>query len=168
MQPAAYVPLTELPLTANGKVDRRALPAPTVAVDTYIPPATATEEILAGLWAPLLHRDRIGLEDNFFALGGHSLLATQLISRVRRAFGIDLPLPLVFAQPTVRALAQAIDLQRDTISTAPANAVAPVSDRALDGLGDRRIASLLAELEALSDEQADAELQVHESPSRSR
>jgi acyl carrier protein len=157
MQPSDYVSLTHVPLTPNGKVDRRALPAPVAAIETYAAPRTATEEILAGLWTLLLKRDRVGLDDNFFALGGHSLLATQLVSRARRAFGVELPLQLVFAQPTLRALAYAIDAARAADPAPP--------DPALAGLHDQRIANLLAELESLSDEQAEALLQGQESPS---
>ncbi len=95
MIPAAFVTLQELPRTPNGKVDRRALPAPEmgrVGVATLMrPPRTPTEEVLVGIWVDVLGIDRVGIHDNFFDLGGHSLLATQAISRVRTAFKVDLP-----------------------------------------------------------------------------
>ena len=96
MVPANFVALESLPLTSNGKIDQRALPAPGqgAAVDekTYVVAHTATEEILAGIVGQLLSVERVGTSDSFFDLGGHSLLATQLISRVRDAFGVELSL----------------------------------------------------------------------------
>ncbi len=99
MVPAVFVRLERLPLTANGKVDRRALPEPDearTAGEEYEAPRTPAEEALAGLWAGLLGVERVGIHDNFFALGGHSLLATQLVSRVRGiAGGRAAPAPLL-------------------------------------------------------------------------
>ncbi|RKH14792.1 amino acid adenylation domain-containing protein [Corallococcus sp. CA053C] len=111
MVPAAFVPLASLPLTPNGKVDRKALPAPDFSSDAseYIAPRTPTEERLAGLWQRLLNARRVGASDNFFDLGGHSLLATQAISRIREAFGVELPLRGLFDAPTVEGLACLID-----------------------------------------------------------
>ncbi len=107
MVPAAFVSLERLPLTANGKVDRRALPAPALAAcpDDYVPPRTPTEEVLCGIWAEMLRLERVGIHDNFFELGGHSLLATQVISRVRQIFQMDPPLRVVFETPTIAGLA---------------------------------------------------------------
>ncbi len=110
MVPAAFMVLAALPLSANGKLDRKALPAPdwgtAAAAASRRPGAlTPTETILAGIWAELLGREEVAAEDSFFDLGGHSLLATRLVSRVRRAFGIELPLGRVFARPTLGALA---------------------------------------------------------------
>ena len=94
-----------LPLTPNGKVDRDALPAPDQSrpeLETaYIAPRTRTEELLAEVWVELLKLEKVGIHDNFFELGGHSLLATQVISRLRRAFGVDLPLRSLFETPTI-------------------------------------------------------------------
>ncbi|HKV12157.1 MAG TPA: amino acid adenylation domain-containing protein, partial [Thermoanaerobaculia bacterium] len=111
MIPSVFIPLDRFPLSPNGKVDRRALPAPgTERGDRlWTEPETETERTLAGLWAELLKLDRVGREDDFFALGGHSLLATQLVARVRDAFGAELPLPAVFRETTLAALAAAID-----------------------------------------------------------
>ena len=113
MVPAAFVVLESIPLTNNGKVDRRALPAPdwshaTVEV-AYVPPRTPTEELVAAIWAQVLNVEPIGAFDNFFDRGGHSLLATQVISRLREAFQIDLPLRVLFEHSTVAELAQAVE-----------------------------------------------------------
>jgi non-ribosomal peptide synthetase component F/acyl carrier protein len=111
MVPSAYVVLESLPLTANGKVDRRALPAPeqgSLALAEYVAPRTQIEELLCELWAGVLKVARVSVVDNFFELGGHSLLATQLVSRIRETFQIDLPLRRLFESPTVSALADAL------------------------------------------------------------
>ncbi|HEU4453749.1 MAG TPA: amino acid adenylation domain-containing protein, partial [Longimicrobium sp.] len=112
--PTAWMVLESLPLTPNGKVDRAALPAPEAAVDTtaHAAPRTPTEEVLAGVWATLLGIDRVGVNDDFFALGGHSLLATQVMSRLRQAFRVDLPLRELFDAPTVARLAERVDSAR--------------------------------------------------------
>src|SRR6185369_7874540 len=82
MVPAWFVQMERLPLTANGKLDRRALPAPELsgAEENYVAPRTRVEEVLVGIWQELLHVERVGVTDNFFELGGHSLVATQVIS----------------------------------------------------------------------------------------
>jgi hypothetical protein len=89
-----FVTLAELPLTANDKVDRRALPEPdSTALGTdFLAPRSPVEELVAGIWAEVLGLERISVVDNFFDLGGHSLLATQVISRVRDAFGQEVAL----------------------------------------------------------------------------
>ncbi|HEX8431293.1 MAG TPA: amino acid adenylation domain-containing protein, partial [Longimicrobium sp.] len=111
MVPSAFVVLDALPLTPNGKVDRRALPAPADdgAADAYVAPSTPTEEVLAGVWSDVLGAGRVGRSDQFFHRGGHSLLATQLVSRVREAFGVELPLRAVFESPVLGAMASEID-----------------------------------------------------------
>lgn len=107
MIPSHFVELNELPLTANGKVDRNALPAPIVETeDTYVAPQTAQEEVLCGIVAEVLEQPRVGMDDNFFDLGGHSLLATLIVSRVRAIFGVDLPLQTLFESPTVRGMSE--------------------------------------------------------------
>jgi amino acid adenylation domain-containing protein len=113
MLPGAFVFLERMPLTPGGKVNRRALPpaeaAPLEEDSAPEPPRTPVAEILTTVWAELLHLDGVGMQDNFFALGGHSLLATQVVSRVRRIFGVDLPLRSLFETPTLDALATHIE-----------------------------------------------------------
>jgi amino acid adenylation domain-containing protein len=101
--PGAIVVLERLPLTPSGKVARRALPVPEAGGDreSYVAPRTPAEEMLAGIWAEVLRAERVGAEDDFFGLGGHSLLATRVVSRVRQAFGVELPLRALFEAPTV-------------------------------------------------------------------
>ncbi|HEY6186081.1 MAG TPA: amino acid adenylation domain-containing protein [Pyrinomonadaceae bacterium] len=109
MMPARFVILDEMPLTPNGKVDRRALPAPATARPDlghpYVAPGTAVEEALARIWSGVLGLDRVGIHDDFFELGGNSLSATQLVSQLRRSFEIELPLRALFEHPTISELA---------------------------------------------------------------
>ncbi|HEX4499474.1 MAG TPA: condensation domain-containing protein, partial [Thermoanaerobaculia bacterium] len=114
MVPAAFVVLDSLPLTSNGKVDRKALPAPeqTRGGESYLAPRTPTEEVLAGIWADLLGLERVGADGHFFELGGHSLLATQVMSRLRQAFGVEIPLRDLFATPVLADLTVKIDSAR--------------------------------------------------------
>jgi len=113
--------LESLPLTPNGKVDRRALPAPEQTRpdlnEAYTAPRTADEKLLAGIWSEVLQVDRVGLYDNFFALGGHSLLATQIVSRIRSGCSVELPLRDIFGAPTIHALAQRLQAQREKNSS---------------------------------------------------
>jgi amino acid adenylation domain-containing protein len=111
MVPSAFVSMETLPISPNGKVDRRALPAPELsdlAQTASVAPRTPEEEQLARFWAEVLGLERVGIEDDFFALGGHSLLATQLLARVGKAFGVDVPLRRLFEAPTVAAFAEAL------------------------------------------------------------
>jgi amino acid adenylation domain-containing protein len=110
MMPSAFVFLDALPLAPNGKIDRKALPAPANArpavTAEYLGPRTRTEERIAEIWREVLRLDDLGVQDNFLELGGHSLLATQIISRMRETFQVELPLRSVFESPTVAELAQ--------------------------------------------------------------
>jgi hypothetical protein len=113
MIPAIFCPLETLPLTPSGKVDRKALPAPThphiLNDDEYMAPRTQVEERIASMLAPLLRLPRVGVNDNFFLLGGNSLLGAQVIARVRDSFGVDLSLLSLFDRPTVAELALEVE-----------------------------------------------------------
>ncbi len=110
MVPAAFVSLAEMPVTANGKLDRQALPAPARGeAASFVAPRTEGERMLAAIFAEVLGVERVGVEESFFDLGGHSLLATQVIARLRRACGIDIPLRKLFEHPTVASLAREIE-----------------------------------------------------------
>ena len=135
MLPSRFVRLDALPLTTNGKVDRRALPAPTSenseSERQTVAPRTDDETALARIWSELLKVETIGVDDEFFALGGHSLLAIRALSRIRDQFGVDIPLQAMFAQPTVAGLAQALAAARTDAARAPgvrrASAGAPIA-----------------------------------------
>jgi amino acid adenylation domain-containing protein len=123
MVPQAFVLLNALPLTHNGKVDRRALPTPDTASRNlstgFVSPRTPIEAQLAQIWSEVLGLERIGVKDNFFELGGHSLLATQVISRINSAFGLDLSIQMVFESPTVAGIAsymEVVDLVTQDLS----------------------------------------------------
>ncbi len=116
MAPQWFVTLQQLPLTASGKVDRGALPAPEptgrAAGEEAVGPGTAVEEIVAGIWCEILGLQEVGRHDNFFELGGHSLLGTQVISRVREAFQVELPLRRLFEGATIKELAASVEAAR--------------------------------------------------------
>ncbi len=116
MMPSAFVFLQTLPLSATGKLDRRALPAPNRVRphldEEFVAPRTPVEDILAKIWATLLDLELVGIHDNFFDLGGHSLLATQVISRVRDTLQVELTLPELFEAPTVAGLAEHVGVAR--------------------------------------------------------
>jgi acyl-coenzyme A synthetase/AMP-(fatty) acid ligase/acyl carrier protein len=140
MIPSASVMLSALPLTPNGKVDRSALPAPDQSrpdlKESFIAPRTPAEEGIARIWSEVLKLAQVGVHDNFFDLGGHSLLATQVISRMREAFQIDLPLRDLFENPTVALVAIRI-------------AQLQAKDATLD-----EMTAILNDLDLLSDEEA--------------
>ncbi|EFH85738.1 non-ribosomal peptide synthetase [Ktedonobacter racemifer] len=113
MVPSAFLELSELPLSPNGKVDRRALPAPVTTRanlrEDYVAPRTPAEQVLVDTWSQELGREQIGIHDNFFALGGHSLLAAQVISRLRASIQVTLPLRALFEAPTIAQLSKYIE-----------------------------------------------------------
>ncbi|MCL4875579.1 MAG: amino acid adenylation domain-containing protein [Anaerolineae bacterium] len=118
MVPAAFMVMDALPLSANGKIDRKALPAPDlsqfVSDSTYVAPRNEIEARLASMWSALLGLDRVGIQENFFELGGHSLLVTRLLAQIRSQFGVELPLRSVFETPTIEGLSELLasaDLQ---------------------------------------------------------
>ncbi|MHC5758896.1 non-ribosomal peptide synthetase [Nostoc sp.] len=128
MIPGAFVFLEAFPLTPNGKINRRALPAPdadqrNLEVD-FVAPRTPTEQELATIWAEVLKLKQVGIHDDFFELGGHSLLATQVISRLREAFCLNFPLRYLFENPTIAELAQKVNAQQ--IEQAENDAIAQI------------------------------------------
>jgi amino acid adenylation domain-containing protein len=156
MIPAAYVMLEEMPLTRNGKVDRRALPAPEQSgidlSESYVAPRTVAEELLVSIWREVLGVERLGVFDNFFELGGHSLLATQLVSRFRETFQTELPLRSLFEQPTVAGLASLITQEQGAFSGAPA------SDKLIERQKSKTLDELLLEMDEAEDDISLAEL----------
>lgn len=137
--PNSLVVLDALPLSPNGKLDRRALPAPEQRphpASGYVAPRTEAEELATTTWAQVLGIDRVGALDDFFDLGGHSLLATRVVARIRAAVGLVVPLRTLFTHRTAEAFAAAVeDL-------------------------------LLAEIEAMSEEDAERLLATQDSPER--
>jgi acyl carrier protein len=143
MVPAAYVRLEEMPLTANGKLDRQRLPAPElIAPARYVAPRTPTEEALVQVWADVLKLDQIGVEEDFFDLGGHSLLGTQVISRVRDIFKIRIELRALFEAPTISEFAAKVVVLQQEKET-----------EQLD-----RMAALRAKVQQMSDDEVESTL----------
>ncbi|WP_019506242.1 non-ribosomal peptide synthetase [Pleurocapsa sp. PCC 7319] len=129
MLPSVFMQLESFPLTPNGKIDRRALPAPEQvrgeSAATYVAPSTPIEQQLVSIWTQVLQLEPIGIEDNFFELGGHSLLATQVISRIREAQNTEISLKNLFESPTIGELAQQLErLETRSATVAP---IVPVS-----------------------------------------
>jgi acyl-coenzyme A synthetase/AMP-(fatty) acid ligase len=139
MLPSAFLTLDAFPLTPNGKVDRKALSAMTLAASAetaYVAPRTPIEEELARIWCELLQLERVGVHDNFFELGGHSLLGTQMMSRIHSALQARLPLRTLFEHPTVAGLSlEVINLKTEKTAS-------------------QAIEDLLSELEEITDEEA--------------
>ncbi len=130
MVPAIFVWLDALPLNANGKVDRKALPAPEEAhidAESFVAPRTPTEEIIAAIWSQLLAVPRVSVAESFFDLGGHSLLATQVTSRLTAAFDVEVPLRDLFEAATVAALAMRIEARLQQATNGPVPAIEPAS-----------------------------------------
>jgi acyl carrier protein len=144
MIPSAFVLLDAFPLTANGKIDRKALPAPGPSrpelKQGYQTPRTPMEEMLAEIWREVLKLERIGIHDNFFDLGGHSLLATQVISRVRARFQMNLPLRTLFEMPTIVELANVILMEQSAT------------------LNQAELAGILSEIEATAEKEGELEI----------
>lgn len=148
MVPSAFIFLDTLPLTPNGKVDRRALPVPDQSrlelAERFVAPRTPIEKTLVRIWAEVLGVEQVSIHDNFFALGGHSLLAIQVMSRIRSALQVELPLSSLFETPTVAGLAVRI------------------AETQVRGVAQEKVDRLLTELEALSVEDA-RQLLTHKS-----
>ena len=145
MIPAHFITLDKLPLTPNGKVDRQALPKPGLerpeTTTSYTAPRTPTEVAIAEIWAQVLHLEQVGIYDDFFELGGHSLLATQIISRVREAFQIELPLRRLFEIKAVAGLAELVVAQK--LEKAESSDLQNILV-AVDELSDEEVALLLS------------------------
>ena len=135
MVPSFFVFLNKMPLTPNGKIDRRALPTPDTSLrlmnHDYVPPSTQIEHQLAAIWSELLNVQTVGIYCNFFKLGGHSLLATQIVSRIRHHYHLDIPLRTLFENPTIAALSVVIELMDKKKNDPLAPSIAPRSKQTL-------------------------------------
>lgn len=148
MVPGVWVEMEKLPLTANGKLDRRGLPEPEglrpELESGYAEPGTETEKKLAEIWAQVLGVEKVGVHDNFFDLGGHSMLATQIISRTRKMLQIELPLRRFFEAPTIAELVSVIgEIERRNRLALLASELAEVQE--LEGLSESEAKRLLEE-----------------------
>jgi acyl carrier protein len=144
MVPAAVVLLEQLPLTANGKLDRAALPAPdatTTAGPSRVAPRTETEATIARIWRDVLKKDEIGITESFLDLGGHSLLAIRVLGRISKELGVRLALRALFETPTVEAVSAVIDRELAERRSAEQMAQALA---AVESLSDAEVARLLA------------------------
>jgi acyl carrier protein len=152
MRPQAVVILEDWPLTPNGKLDRKALPAPDFKDDRperiYVAPRSEMEKMVAEIWTELLGIQAIGVEDNFFNIGGHSLLATQVVSRLRQRLAVEIPLLTLFESPTIAALASAIEGSQKLQTQTETPAITPRKREVPD------VNKLLARLEELSASEA--------------
>ena len=158
MIPSAFVVLDKFPLTPNGKINRKALPAPVPerpeSKHGFTPPRTPTEETLAKIWRELLRQEVIGIDDNFFETGGHSLLAMQMLARVRNEFKTELSLRNIFEAPTIAELATMLDGKKNQPAAAP---LQPFS-RA-QSISARHAQELLERIDKLSDTEVESLLQ---------
>ena len=156
MIPSAFVVMNSLPLTVNGKVDRKALPEPTQekakTINDHVAPRTHTEEVLVELWKSVLNISQVGIYDNFFTLGGHSLLANHLISQLRSNFQIELPLRKLFESPTIAGLAQAITEAQLMSEEFQVQSIETVQR------GESSLEQMLSELETLSEYETQSRL----------
>jgi amino acid adenylation domain-containing protein len=153
MIPSAFVTIAALPLTPNGKLDQQALPefdeTQQLGSDRYVPPRNELEKSLIEIWTEVLNVKEIGVLDNFFDLGGHSLLAAKVIARVRRYLGIEIPLRILFDEPTVAGLAS-------SLTNSEADNLMPNYPTMLGRSGRQKREHLEARLRALSDDEIDA------------
>jgi acyl carrier protein len=142
MIPSTFIFLETMPLTPNGKIDRKALPAPDHTrpdiTEDFAAPRTPIEEMMATIWSQILEIEKVGIHDNFFSLGGHSLLATQVANRVRDTFSVELPLRLFFETPTI------------------ADFAAYIAQSQMGEADDAALTAALAELSQLSPEEKEA------------
>ncbi|MEA2690744.1 MAG: hypothetical protein QOJ16_131, partial [Acidobacteriota bacterium] len=153
MVPAAWVILPSLPLTANGKVDRRALmkiepgQGPAGSSEGFVAPRNAIEETIAAIWREVLGVERVGIGDDFFLLGGHSLSATRVLSRLRRELGVELALADLFEHTTLAGLAAAVAAATPSaLETAEENRIAPSPESTAEGLSEEQLDALLLEM----------------------
>ncbi|PFD72567.1 non-ribosomal peptide synthetase [Bacillus cereus] len=162
MIPAYFVGLNAFPLTPNGKIDRKALPAPErqEIASGYIAPRTSTEKTIVSIWHEVLDMENIGIQDSFFEIGGHSLLATQAVSNLKEAFGIEIPLHDLFMFHTVQQLAEQIDqllynknqeMQNDSKENV---SLQEYIQKEAEVSNDEELLELLKQLEELSEEEA--------------
>jgi surfactin family lipopeptide synthetase C len=145
--PAAFVSLEQLPLTVNGKVDRKALPAAELSgvIEEYVGPRNAVEEELCRIWSEVLKVERVGVDDNFFELGGHSLLATMVVASIQEILQVEVKLRTLFENPTIAELAETLlqnPEERELIERAAELAIQ------LNQLSNEEIELLLAEAPA--------------------
>jgi acyl carrier protein len=143
MVPSALVALEQMPLTPNGKIDRKQLPEPDPNLRAeervYVAPRTKMEETIAGIWTELLGVDKVSVNDGFFELGGDSLLISRLVARIHTVFDVNLPIRSIFLAPTIKNIAAAVKAQR-----ALKNDQSYVEDF-LEDLSDDQIDALLRE-----------------------
>jgi acyl carrier protein len=154
MIPSLLMKVEEFPLTGNGKLDRNSLPTPSAArpdLDTkFVAPETPVERLVAKIWTEVLSLDQVGVHDNFLDLGGHSLTATRLVSQIIKQFQLEIPLQFLFQSPTVAEMA------------------AVITEHQARNPAQQQVESVLAELESLSDDEAERLLsarQRHDSKS---
>jgi acyl carrier protein len=147
MVPSIFVLVDAFPLGATGKIDRRGLPDPQLSTRPnlqrqYVAPRNPMEQQLTQIWAEVLRIDQVGVEDNFFDLGGHSLLATQVVSRIRDALAMELPVRAIFERPTIAGLVETL-IERQIGSLDDAEAMALLAE--IDQMSDDQVRSLLTD-----------------------
>jgi amino acid adenylation domain-containing protein len=157
MIPSAWVALEQLPLTSNGKLDRRALPSPRSRPEElgeFIAPRNSMESTLAQIWAQVLQIDQVGVRDSFFELGGHSLMATRVISRIRESFAVELPIRAIFEASTVEQLSLRIETDGDSQDAQWMRNMSQGLRRDIDEMHDEEVLAQIAKLERESSQAA--------------